>query len=595
MSDPILNKPANSDQKNGKNIKKLIGNVCLGIALVFMIPQVRKTVFGSFGAEQLGEDLYLVVQKLVMTTFKGKPLPVMMPATNALVVPTGLTSTQMQNTWHSTPEGSDVIPVALFLALNDPTTGRPFIESMERFGFISSPTDNSGLPIGFARVKSKKHDFVLTGFNCAACHSTQITYKGKLLHIDGAPNMIDMEAFFRGIIKATDDLLKKDEHDDRSKFLLRFIYYNSLEVERLQKDNPTSTNQSSYAAENSTYKSASDESNHTLEFLKQKIKSALRITESFNDQTAAGPGRADSFGIIRNMMMTKDLLGADGNFRPMTAPVGIPHLFHFSTFTNLHWDGNTTTGNDRNYAQAIALGADFDPISKASSITPYGLYTMEKTAQNFTAPKWPGDIFGQLDTAKVARGAELFRSQSCIKCHEAESWTQLDKIGTDPNRLINYNHSVMVSGGLTETYATNLYKSALAVKRKAYIDNAVPVETRRKMDTWHEGVKPEWITTLDKGYFTRQLRGLWATAPFLHNNSVPTLWDLLQPAGKRPKKFPVGHREFDPVHVGFVDNPEKVIWELDTSVSGNHNTGHEFGTSLTDNQKWDLIEYMKSL
>ena len=104
MSDPILNKPANSDQKNGKNIKKLIGNVCLGIALVFMIPQVRKTVFGSFGAEQLGEDLYLVVQKLVMTTFKGKPLPVMMPATNALVVPTGLTSTQMQNTWHSTPE-----------------------------------------------------------------------------------------------------------------------------------------------------------------------------------------------------------------------------------------------------------------------------------------------------------------------------------------------------------------------------------------------------------------------------------------------------------------------------------------------------------
>jgi hypothetical protein len=236
----------------------------------------------------------------------------------------------------------------------------------------------------------------------------------------------------------------------------------------------------------------------------------------------------------------------------MTAPVGIPHLFHFSTFTNLHWDGNTTTGNDRNYAQAIALGADFDPISKASSITPYGLYTMETTAQNFTAPKWPGDIFGQLDTAKVARGAELFRSQSCIKCHEAESWTQLDKIGTDPNRLINYNHSVMVSGGLTETYATNLYKSALAVKRKAYIDNAVPVETRRKMDRWHEGVKPEWITTLDKGYFTRQLRGLWATAPFLHNNSVPTLWDLLQPAGKRPKKFPVGHREFDPVHVGHV-------------------------------------------
>ena len=106
---------------------------------------------------------------------------------------------------------------------------------------------------------------------------------------------------------------------------------------------------------------------------------------------------------------------------------------------------------------------------------------------------------------------------------------------------------------------------------------------------------PAWLDTLNKGYFTRPLRGLWATAPFLHNGSVPTLWDLLQPAGQRPKTFAVGHREFNPVHVGYVDKPDKVVWEFNTALSGNHNTGHEYGTDLSDPQKWDLIEYLKTL
>jgi hypothetical protein len=57
----------------------------------------------------------------------------------------------------------------------------------------------------------------------------------------------------------------------------------------------------------------------------------------------------------------------------------------------------------------------------------------------------------------------------------------------------------------------------------------------------------------------------------------------------------VGHREFDPKKVGYVDAPAKVVWEFDTSVSGNRNTGHEYGTGLTDEQKWDLVEYLKTL
>ena len=117
---------------------------------------------------------------------------------------------------------------------------------------------------------------------------------------------------------------------------------------------------------------------------------------------------------------------------------------------------------------------------------------------------------------------------------------------------------------------------------------------QKKME-WAHGMTPEWIETKDKGYLTRPLRGVWATAPYLHNGSVPTLWDLLQPQVKRPAKFAVGQREFDPKHVGFAAPTADGAWQLDTSASGNHNTGHEYGIDLKDDQKEALIEYLKTL
>jgi hypothetical protein len=78
---------------------------------------------------------------------------------------------------------------------------------------------------------------------------------------------------------------------------------------------------------------------------------------------------------------------------------------------------------------------------------------------------------------------------------------------------------------------------------------------------------------------TAPLTGLYATAPYLHNGSVPTLRALLEPAKRRPVTFPVGSG-------GFV---------LDTRVPGNGNIGHEFGTRLSPVQKADLVAYLNSL
>ena len=95
------------------------------------------------------------------------------------------------------------------------------------------------------------------------------------------------------------------------------------------------------------------------------------------------------------------------------------------------------------------------------------------------------------------------------------------------------------------------------------------------------------------GYKARPLNGIWATAPYLHNGSVPNLVELLKPAAQRVKTFHVGSQEFDPVNVGFKDDPNQPLF--DTNVDGNTNTGHEFGTDLNPEQRRQLLEYLKSL
>jgi hypothetical protein len=96
-------------------------------------------------------------------------------------------------------------------------------------------------------------------------------------------------------------------------------------------------------------------------------------------------------------------------------------------------------------------------------------------------------------------------------------------------------------------------------------------------------------------YKGRPLDGIWATSPYLHNGSVPTLNDLLLPEAQRPKTFFVGSREFDPVNVGVETNEAAGSFRYDTSLEGNSNAGHTWGVTLTPEQRMALIEYLKSL
>jgi hypothetical protein len=123
-------------------------------------------------------------------------------------------------------------------------------------------------------------------------------------------------------------------------------------------------------------------------------------------------------------------------------------------------------------------------------------------------------------------------------------------------------------------------------------------------------------------YRARPLNGVWATAPYLHNGSVPSLWWMLVPAAERPKQFCMGFRDFDPEQVGFRveanEAPKCKAGETlfsatppGSPLDGNSNLGHSFeappgesehehkegviGRLLSDEERKDLIEYLKTL
>ena len=122
-------------------------------------------------------------------------------------------------------------------------------------------------------------------------------------------------------------------------------------------------------------------------------------------------------------------------------------------------------------------------------------------------------------------------------------------------------------------------------------------------------------------YKARPLNGIWATAPYLHNGSVPTLYDLLLPKKRdgdpddgeyRPEEFQVGSREFDPVKVGLKSTGYKGFTfrtanSRGETIRGNSNAGHEYTTGrtaqldgkilkpLNKDERLDLLEYLKTL
>jgi hypothetical protein len=101
------------------------------------------------------------------------------------------------------------------------------------------------------------------------------------------------------------------------------------------------------------------------------------------------------------------------------------------------------------------------------------------------------------------------------------------------------------------------------------------------------------------GYASMPLDGLWLRGPYLHNGSVPTLRDLLNPPNERPAAYVRGLDVVDGRNGGFVAprcDPVKPLpppgFCYDTRKPGNGNGGHIYGTTLPAAEKEDLLAYL---
>ena len=142
--------------------------------------------------------------------------------------------------------------------------------------------------------------------------------------------------------------------------------------------------------------------------------------------------------------------------------------------------------------------------------------------------------------------------------------------------------------GATTKTATLLFNASLGAMLRH------PEKSMRETLRSHMGTYVQARQEI-QAYKARPLTGIWATAPYLHNGSVANLNQLLLPPERRDKVFYVGNREFDPKNVGFVSSQSEGSFKLDTRLAGNRNIGHNYGAEFTDKQRWELVEYLKTL
>jgi len=158
-------------------------------------------------------------------------------------------------------------------------------------------------------------------------------------------------------------------------------------------------------------------------------------------------------------------------------------------------------------------------------------------------------------------------------------------LGTDPNRANSFGQLVG-----DRPFPDAVAPLLRGLKQRAFADDGITEAQQATMDA----KTVVWRAT--GMYKARRLKGIWATAPYLHNGSVPTLYHLLHPE-LRPARFVVGNREFDPEKVGYQSGGANG-WTFNTTMPGNSNIGHSgerFGSALPEQKKSELLEYLKSL
>ena len=560
-----------------------------------------------------------------------------------------------QRSWYYTTQGSRLMPLSWFQALEQPTSTQPFLTPayIESFGLLYDAGGVDDLPVGFAAndaddtnlsysklhwYQGQGHRDKWVGLTCSACHTAQLEFAGTPMRIDGGPSLFDFQSF----IEALDAALTATLNDPAKfgRFAPKVLG---------AKDN--AGNRALLRGE-----------------LQTLIAWEARV-EAYNQTPLRyGHGRVDAFGHIFNKIAL--FAGTQQPIpNPADAPVSYPFLWDIYRHDKLQWNGivkpnRLPLGPDkyldygalgRNTGEVLGVFGDVVIKPRGGLFSTLGGYESSVHVDNLDAletqlrwlrpPRWPGS----LNATMVANGRKWFHDYKCDVCHKPqppgngtyavwmEPLKQGDPNNTDPwmacNALIYSSPTVKLKG----TRAGYLFGDRLSdeaplaqmlqasvigtlvgqkgkiVKRVGKIivgPPSVPQPDERGLGeqspldrcfATDAAAKPDNKLMHYKG---RPLDGIWATAPYLHNGSVPTLYDLLRAPADRPRAFYVGTRVYDPVNVGYRADqaaPGNVFRfqardAQGVPISRNSNEGHDYGVgNLTEAQRRELLEYLKSL
>jgi hypothetical protein len=446
-------------------------------------------------------------------------------------------------------------------------------DDLKDVGLIPDP--EFGWPIGISRANVKHLGGVPSlGINCASCHFAQIrsTSASEPICILGGTSDFDVEKFFGSILAAT---FKTSDPSNMKKFL--GIYLNADAKSFDAKWQNQKERIIAVMADNSfgakgvptgeVHKIDNADMRQSLEpdvdlaaraqaMLKlfHNMRAALHVPDQPPEKAppSSGPGRNDALGLLAAGLLSLP--------QPYS-PIKFGLVWNIEKRTWVHWDGSTNSPISRNLLASLGLGAPMH--GKHADLIFADVQRQTDLTEKIKPPLYPFAI----DTAAARRGEPLFVS-NCNSCHGGpESDRRLfsvAEIGTDPHRAEMF----------TQKLADGFNKFLAELETEGY-------QPPRKVGVRSTGK-----------YFAATLSGVWARSPYLHNGSIRTMQDLLTPPQQRETRFHRGSHVFDEAAMGYTDEGGYV---LDTSTSGNSNSGHDYGTKLSPEEKRDLIEYLKTL
>lgn len=505
-------------------------------------------------------------------------------------------------------QGSQIMPYAWFVALEQTNRNEPWTaaDHIGQFRLIPDPNtlhNPDRLPLGFSKDDPDPvTGEVNVGLTCAGCHTAQMTYKERGILINGAPGMVDFNGFLLHMVLSLEFTARSHEKFDRFSRKVLGADYSSEAAKALkakvQKYVETQLSNQFYLQLND-----------------------LRLGEK---ATRPGFGRIDALGSGGNRLY--GILDPKNN-RALNSPVKILPLWYAPQYNWVQTNGSIRQPLARNIIEALAVNTSVVFGAKSpkadwytSSARLHNMYEIEGTIDKFKAPVWPEDILPKIDQEAVARG-EVHYKKDCASCHDPQKENRpsdevslrnnrtyfvlrlfsADKLGTDPLDAKNFVERTLDASSIRDDLppeyrarAKNLPGAVIiGMVLQGIIDKQYGTMDDKQRDPLI-GFRQNLLRTC-VAYPARPLAGIWAAPPYLHNGSVRNLYQLLLPEDQREKSFCTGQVEFDPVNVGYINmEPCNHPWfKFKTELAGNSNAGHNYGTSLTHNERMDLIEYLK--